>query len=535
MRLLIPGRHHLLTRFQRDYLHRVLTAPAGVTDAEGAALGPESAVDTIIWAITSANHAGTRRNPLPANRREVAIEHFAAELPGDSFVYLIDDLGQTERFAEYILKKIEVDSFGRHRLSPADTLVASSTPEVAALFARLGYRILPVEASDLSGGEYLAETPWQLLCQLIEAGLAGQSWQSHPVFVDKVAAATRQLYTKYGYDESMLELYRQPATGEDGDLTDTRDYNVYVRSFDQGAKRKYELVKDYILPGRIVDIGCCTGSILRELSYEDRLRESDLYGIEVARRLYAECLHRKEQGAFGNENVFFYHRDFAAGPIFPDNSVNTFLTFALTHEIESYLGREALTRFAELLHAQLAIGGRWINVDVVGPPDKDDTILLWLNDTDGETGDPQQDLAAADREGLRASLSGLSTYGRFLRFARDFRREEGERLAYDLVDRGEGRFARLSLEHACEFLSKKDYLDNWQSEMHERFCFFDFDQWQTFAAQVGFHIHPASHPLRNPWIVQNRWEGRVRLYRDAPHLEPLDYPVTNLVLVAEKR
>ncbi len=44
--LLFPGRHHVLTRFQADYLRRW----PGVT---------------IVWAVTSANHENTKRNPVP--------------------------------------------------------------------------------------------------------------------------------------------------------------------------------------------------------------------------------------------------------------------------------------------------------------------------------------------------------------------------------------------------------------------------------------------------------------------------------------
>ncbi|HBY74688.1 TPA: hypothetical protein DEG21_02180 [Patescibacteria group bacterium] len=55
------------------------------------------------------------------------------------------------------------------------------------------------------------------------------------------------------------------------------------------------MIKNIVKPGRIVDIGCCTGSLIRELTLDERFRESDFYGIEVARKLYNECLHRKAQ------------------------------------------------------------------------------------------------------------------------------------------------------------------------------------------------------------------------------------------------
>jgi len=92
------------------------------------------------------------------------------------------------------------------------------------------------------------------------------------------------------------------------------------------------------------------------------------------------------------------------------------------------------------------------------------------------------------------------------------------------------------LQDACEFLSKKDYLDNWRSEMHETFCYWSLADWRGAVERSGFLVKPASHAFANPWIVQNRYEDKVKLFRKtAGKLEPLDWPVTNMLLIAEKR
>jgi hypothetical protein len=94
---------------------------------------------------------------------------------------------------------------------------------------------------------------------------------------------------------------------------------------------------------------------------------------------------------------------------------------------------------------------------------------------------------------------------------------------------------RLRLQDACEFMSKKDYTDNWQSEMCETFCFWNFPEWTGAVERAGFTVHPASYPFTNPWIVENRYKGRVKLFRKVNGtLEPMEYPVTNMVLIAEK-
>jgi hypothetical protein len=537
--LLFPGRHHLLTNFQLEYLTRVTSGDRDLLrDAQGNPIELTEPIQTLLWAVTSANHSNTRRNPLPAHRREVAIEEFATQLDVDSYVFLIDDLGFTERFAEYVLKKIGVDSLGRFSLTPENTLVASSTPEVISQYERLGYRVLPVELLDRERVTFAADPPWEVMNKIVADGLRGEDWKKNSHFIGKVSRATRRLYKKYGYGDQIIELHRSPLLTEDGDLTATRDYNTYVRSFDSGATRKLSLVREFVQPGRIVDIGCCTGALLRELTFEPRLRESDFFGIEVARPLYAECLHRKEQGLFNAENVFFYQKDFASCQLFASNSINTFTTFALTHEIESYSGRDALESFIHNLYEQLNIGGRWINVDVVGPRDKTKRVLMKLNKDDGTEvdGGKHHDIDRSfdpnDREGLKSFLDGLSTYDRFLRLASDFRMDEGFHLPYELVQRGAEQYVELSLQNACEFLSKKDYTDNWSSEMHETFCFWDFPDWLSAVQRAGFRVLDASTDYRNPWIIENRYRNKVELYDEA--LQPLEYPVTNMILVAVK-
>jgi hypothetical protein len=96
--VLFPGRHHLLTRFQADYLLRL----AG----EGA---------TVVWAVTSANHENTKRNPVPYHRREAAIERFSVLTGLRSVVVPVFDAAPTDAFAEVTLKT-----------SPSSTSVSAS-------------------------------------------------------------------------------------------------------------------------------------------------------------------------------------------------------------------------------------------------------------------------------------------------------------------------------------------------------------------------------------------------------------------------
>jgi hypothetical protein len=93
----------------------------------------------------------------------------------------------------------------------------------------------------------------------------------------------------------------------------------------------------------------------------------------------------------------------------------------------------------------------------------------------------------------------------------------------------------ISLRDAMEFLSRKDYTDNWQSEMHETFCFWDFSEWKNNLQEAGFTIHSHSKAFTNEWIVNNRWKGKAELFTlQHELLTPLDYPVTTMFLVGVK-
>ena len=97
-------------------------------------------------------------------------------------------------------------------------------------------------------------------------------------------------------------------------------------------------------------------------------------------------------------------------------------------------------------------------------------------------------------------------------------------------------YVRCSLRDACEFLSKKDYVDNWDSEMHETFCFWDFDEWVARLRESGFIIRPESRSFTNPWIVHHRFEPCAGLLvKENGRLSPLPWPETHMILIAQKR
>jgi SAM-dependent methyltransferase len=529
MYLLIPGRHQLLTKFQFQYIQRLIqNGLQNEQDVFGKTTGITQKIEAVLFAVTSANHSNTRRNPLPFYLRAIAIEAFGNALSTPTYMYGIDDVGQVPNFAEYTLKRIQHDSEGQFHCTPENTVVICSTP-VLNMYRELGFTILPAELKDMSTWQHHTPMPWDVVEQIAKS----QQWQTDAFVQTHMHAAAYNVWVKYKRGEKVQMLFRDAMISSDGDLTETRDYNVYVRQMDDIAEMKYHDTAQFIQPGRIGDIGCAVGSWIKLACKDERLRESDFYGIEVSRYLYVLCQQRKENGEFVNPFVFFSQKNAVTGLVFEPNSMNTIHTSSLTHEIESYGSRNDLLQFIQNRYDELAPGGVWINRDVVGPENKDEIIHLWLNDADGDNADPFK--VYDDKQEFSHYLSGLSTYARFLRFARDFRHKEGYVLKYTTATINNKNYVITRLRDAMEFLSRKDYTDNWQSEMHETFCFWDYAEWKAHLQLAGFTIHPSSKAFTNEWIVTNRWKGKAELFTVKNGVpEPADYPVTTMFLIGVK-
>jgi hypothetical protein len=150
--ILVPGRHHLTTSYWEQYIKKLvkkdLCESLSVT-GEKLNFAPGIKAKNVIFPVTSANHSGTRRNPLTYTQRAILLDRFGQSLKSsskvNSFPYPIDDIPPSEHFADYILKKVEIENKGRLTLTPENTVVLSSTPDIIRQFQALGYQILPAE------------------------------------------------------------------------------------------------------------------------------------------------------------------------------------------------------------------------------------------------------------------------------------------------------------------------------------------------------------------------------------------------------
>lgn len=503
--LLFPGRHHVLTRVQAERLREL----ADVDPSDPA---------TVVWAVTSANHHTTKRNPVPYHRREAAIEQLSCREGLRSLVVAVHDVPPTDDFAAVTVKSC-AEQLGLD-LSPATTVVACSTPAVSVLYRALGYAVEPVE--DALDPE--PPRPWDVLTALA-AGDPRWRELAHPATVD--------VFDRYRLDAHVARVVNDPVIGDDGGLTPTRDYHTYAESFEAASDRKWAQVAPYVKPGRILDVGCATGGLLERIDADPRFHESDLLGVEVARHLMAECEHKVNQGVFTNPNVFFYQRNMLDDAVFPPASIDTTVSIALTHEIWSYTPptsqharRAAIERFVANVATHTAPGGVWVNSDVCGPDDPDQIVRLELDDSDGINPGGVRELEPLSRDAVAEHIRSLSTRATFDQFVHDFARNAG--IQIEVVAEG----LTLRLGDAMDFLTRKDYADNWLSESHEQFSGLTYADWVSVIESAGFTLGAGSKAWRNDWVIENRIGPVATL--TASDGSPLPWPVTHLLTVAHR-
>jgi SAM-dependent methyltransferase len=522
--LLFPGRHLVNTKFQEYYLQRILAEPPASLPGFMAGRGaPAQSPAEILFAITSANQENSRFNPIPFHIRAVGVDRFARQLQAQAKfryrVFGIPHYGHTHNFAAFTIKEIALESEQAVQLTPENCLVLCSTPEVIKLYQQLGFSVAPAEISEQVSQP---ATPIEIIREM---GAGGKNW----------AASHASLFHDFPeVPQRIARLYQDPLTNQEGGLTTTRNYSTYARGMNEIIRLKYLDIHPAIKSGRIADEGCADGALLAEISRD--FPDADLFGIDLSAEFAGRFHERQRAGEFGGAYVHFFHRNLL-DRIFEADSIDTTICNSTLHELWSYGDREKSVReyLAEKLR-QLRPGGRLVIRDVVGPEDGGRPVLLWCSESDSHNLTPDE---LAQHPGRDAGwLEQLSTQSRFLLFARDF---VGGKMpfTYEMVSREGQNLFHLTLRQAAEFLSKKDYTDNWASEMNEEFCFWNFTQWKMVLGEIGFKvlenasdISGGSRAYVNPWIAQHRYTNQVKL-RDPTGAE-LPWPPTNLVLVAEK-
>lgn len=454
---LLLGRFHAVTKAQSAWLASLAQAP----------------VDRVVCVLTSANHSGTRRNPLDADTREVMLRP-ALEQAGKPFdVVRLDDVPESDAWVAHV-----VDGVKRATglsLTTTDTTVYSANHDVRALFEAQGF---PVVAGDVQG-----LTPHELLQRVVD----GRPWQ------DDASPETIEVYTRPEVLQRVRALFAQTLLTDDGELGHARDFQSYGAQMDASLRQKLEDLVRWVKPGCIVDKGCGTGKLLVELS---RLfPDSKLKGVDLSREFLRLC----DENTYASDDVELVFGNVIDRNVAP-GSATTIVYSSVMHEVHSYSGYDVtqIDRALGNAFTELSPGGHVLVRDGVSPKP-----ATW-----------------------RLELLTEQVRDTFERFAKEFRHGKG--VAYERL--GE-RTVRLTAHDANEFLCKKDYLKNWHIEVHEEFGPLTLDGWRDALVRAGFMpLHLVE--TVNPWIVSHRYEGAVALFDDEGH--PLPWPPTNCVVVGRK-
>lgn len=281
------------------------------------------------------------------------------------------------------------------------------------------------------------------------------------------------------------------------ELTESRNFDVYVEGFDAGFGQKWaDLVpafRDLPEGARVLDVGSGSGTLLRHLSAGQPHLE--LFAVEPSATLRATT-------GQACPDVHVVDGDATALP-YDDASMDVVVLSSVLHEVFSYNGYDHGAVRAALREAARALrpGGRLAVRDGVRPDDADRLVTMAL-------------------------LTDHAVEW-FERFRVDFRPSHPQPgiVAEDVMA---GRMVRLSLGDAAEFLSKKDYQANWDAEVQEQFGVFTKGEWAGEVSAAGFGTVDACSYL-HPWVARHRYEGEVVLV-DAPVL----FPPTTVAIHATK-
>ena len=265
--------------------------------------------------------------------------------------------------------------------------------------------------------------------------------------------------------------------------------------------------------GRIADMGSGSGRGTFDLAslYEGL----DLIGVDIN----PVCVERSCE-KFRRPNLSYVVGDISQ-MVFPPNSLDGILDSSVLHHVTSFNNfdvNRVLQTFDNQV-AQLRTGGVIIIRDFV-IPDGPELVYIDLPENDGSN------------SGATKELSSTALFELFAQTWRSSVNPNGP------VKINRSRSARtgfvrfeVTLRVAAEFVLRKDYRADWDSEVLEEYTYLGQSQFEEAFRSRGLRI-VTSRPLWNPWIVQNRFKDK--FYLSDLNNDAVAYPPTNYLIVGEK-
>lgn len=291
-------------------------------------------------------------------------------------------------------------------------------------------------------------------------------------------------------------------------------YEAYFAGMDASMQQKVALTTAHFpVRGRIADMGSGSGRGTYDLAC--LYGGLELVGVDI-NPVSVERAARE----FRRPNLSYVVGDIA-DMVFPAESLDGILDSSVLHHVTSFndfeVGRVLTTLDRQV--AQLKTGGVIIIRDFV-IPDGPERVHLDLPADDGSEA---------------GGVAGMSTAALFELFAREWRssvNRDGP-VPFTRMSSSRTGFVRyeVALRAAAEFVLRKDYRADWATEVLEEYTYLSQPQFEEAFRSRGLRI-VTSRPLWNPWIVQNRFEGRFHLSDSSGN--PLPFPPTNYLIVGEK-
>ncbi len=304
----------------------------------------------------------------------------------------------------------------------------------------------------------------------------------------------------------MSNTYEKQARGDGG------AYERYLRGMDSSMKQKVALTAAHMLAvGSVADMGMGSGTGSDALA---ALYPSlQVTGVDISDTMVELAAKR-----FIRPNLRFVQGDIAAA-VFPPESLDAIFDSSVLHHVTTFSGYDytSAERALQTQVSQLRSHGVLIVRDFVDPGR--DEVHLELPANDGDASD---------------DVRHCSTATLFIRFASEFRKlATGPGFPYREVEakRDGFRCFALSRKLAAEFVLRKDYRADWETEVLEEYTYFTQAEFEQIFSRLGMRI-VASTPLWNPWIVRHRYDGKFFL-TDAKGQE-LEPPPTNYLIAGER-
>lgn len=280
------------------------------------------------------------------------------------------------------------------------------------------------------------------------------------------------------------------------------DYERYLAGMDASMQQKVALTAAHVLTeGWLADMGMGSGTgsdALAGLYPSIRVTGVDI-NPEMVERAAAK---------YQRPNLDFRVGDIAER-CFEPGSLDTIFNSSVLHHVTTFNGYDHQWAERALVHQveQLKHGGCLIVRDFVRP------------------------LSRQVRLEVRKSLTGLLE-----KFSTEFRalnppEQRGFPLQKLESEDGDWQAYVLDEVHAVEFVLRKDYQQDWETEVLEEYTYFTQSEFESVFHRCGLRIL-ISAPLRNPWIVRNRFAGKFRIFDKGGALQ--EFPATNYLLVGER-